>query len=158
MSTLSSGNKQTESSDRLGGNTLSMIAIGFAIFSILDLLRGIEITDEIAMVNTLGAFFIATPLMLIVAARNVERWSMTEYLGLTLISLMLVVMISFPIAASNFGLLHTNTETTGMDARTLSRFEGFSAISAVLSFVAFMAFVFFGARAKIWPTLNHRSL
>jgi hypothetical protein len=151
MSTLSSPPVvQTESTDRLGGNTLIMIGIGFIIFCFIDFLRGVEFSRDTAMVNGLGTFFIATPLMMTVAARNIARWSVSEYLGLTLVSVMLVVMIGFPVAATSLGMLHTSTEVTGMSARALARFEGFSAISAVLSFVAFGAFVIYGTRARVW--------
>jgi hypothetical protein len=96
--------------------------------------------------------------MMVVAARNIARWSVSEYLGLTLVSVMLVVMIGFPVMATSLGMLHTSTEVTGMSARALARFEGFSAISAALSFVAFGAFMLYGTRAKIWTAYQRDPL
>lgn len=156
MSTLSSEVK--ESVDQLGTNTLLGIMVGFSLLCFLDLVRGIEFSRDTAMVNALGAFFTATPLMLTTAARNVGRWSTSEYTGLTLVSLVLVVTIGLPVIAMNMGDIRTSIKASNIDARLLTRFEGFSAISAGLSLTAFAAFVLCGTRAKVWSSHQRNSL
>lgn len=160
MSTLSSSrpSAQTESTDRLGRNTLIMIAVSFAVFSTIDLLRGVGFARDIVLVNAMGAFFLSTPLMLVVAARNVARWNTVEYLGLIVVSVIMVATIGFPVLAIYSGFLHTSAEETGMSMRAMSRFEGFSLVSATFSFVALAAFGFYGTREKVWTAFARQPI
>ncbi len=150
MSSLSSPN--TESIDSITKNTLALVAICGAIFCGTDAIRGIPFTKELAMFNFMGAFFIAIPLMLTIAARNVARWTPGEYLGLIALTLVAAVPVGMPVIAQAAGMMPAieANQQSDVSALAMRRFESFSQMSAALSAIALSAFVFYGTRAKVW--------
>jgi hypothetical protein len=158
MSTLSPS-PNTESVDSITKNTLALVAICGAIFCGADALRGIPFTKELAMFNFMGAFFIAIPLMLIIAARNVARWTPSEYLGLIALTLVAVVPVGMPILAQAAGVMPViDASQTDVSDLALRRFESFSQISGALALVTLIAFAFYGTRAKVWTAFQRQPM